>query len=115
MASAGKRNRIVVFQRLVDDPSRGAGGHVKHDDGSNWQQYVRRWCKVQRSSGGERSEASQRAPLYSAKIETSYDDQTLAITELMRCRFDGNVWHITSVVDVNDAHRSILITAEYRG
>lgn len=96
--SAGKRDRLVIFERATVATD-AYGGETQ-----TWGEYHRAYAEVRWGTGQERREAAQERASVAATFQVLANSFTRALTPGDRLTLDGVAYDITSAVPNGRAH-----------
>lgn len=102
MSIGNKRHRIEIqdFTPVQDE----TGQEV--EDGSGWVTSATRWASITPLSGRELVNATQVQPDVSHKVQMRY---MAGITAEMRLKFGTRIFNISSVINVGEKKKELLI------
>lgn len=86
-----------------------AHGQVEQATNSNWSEYSKAWCSCVSKGGREFWKVQQVNADVSHVWKTQWSRTLTEATPVMRLIFEGNVYEILSVVDIDLAHEEIEI------
>lgn len=107
MKGAGKLDRRVTIERVVDGQLNGFG-----EPGETWSNYVTVWASRQDVSDGEKAGAGQRDSALVSRFVIRSNSQTKTITTVDRLVYDGFTWNILGAKETaHGRNRYIELTA----
>ncbi len=102
------RNKKVTIEHLIGQTV-DAHGQVEQGTNSNWSEYCKAWCSCVSKGGREFWKVQQVNADVSHVWRTGWSKTMQNVTPFMRLIFEGNVYQILSVVDVDMDHYEIEI------
>lgn len=102
-------SKKVTVQKLDPNASADAHGVVDQTNDANWITHCKLWCAVQSKGGREFWKVDQVNADVSHAWRTQYSSEANAITPEMRLSYDGGIYEVASVVNVDLADHEIEI------
>lgn len=100
-------NKAITIRRLQGTTD--ASGHVDNTADANWAIYVQAFSRVQTRGGREFWKVQQVAADVSHVFTCPYGRLLAEATPDMRLHYNGHVYNIVSVIDIDEAHEQIEI------
>lgn len=101
-------NKKVTIEQLATTAA-DAHGHIDKTQDSNWLIYCRAWCAVQSKGGREFWKVQQVQADVSHVWFSQWSALLSTATTDMRLKYDGEVYEILSVIDVDLDRKEVQI------
>ena len=101
--NVGKLKNLVTIEELVKSKDE-AGGRVEE-----WSEFVKAWCSLRPVSGNEKWYSNERHAEVTHQILTRYID---GLKPTMRIVAKDRIFNIESVINMDEANKTLLIVAK---